>query len=84
MTLIQSRVDEGRAVGIVVGVMAARGEVSLTDPVAKYLPEEVTMPSRGGREITLLDLSTHYSALPPLPGNFSPSEVMKAWCAGAF
>jgi D-alanyl-D-alanine-carboxypeptidase/D-alanyl-D-alanine-endopeptidase len=118
-TLIQSRVDEGRAVGIVLGIieadgstrivsygdagptarplsaqsvfeigsitkvftgilladMAARGEVSLTDPVAKYLPEGVTMPSRGDQEITLLDLSTHHSALPRLPDNLSLSDA---------
>ena len=92
--LIRSRVEEGRAVGIVLGVleadgstrivsygdagpnarplgalsvfeigsvtkvftgilladMVARGEASFTDPVAAYLPDEVTMPSRGGRE----------------------------------
>ena len=119
LTLIQSRVDEGRAVGIVLGIieadgttrivsygdagptarplgeksvfeigsitkvftgilladMAARGEVSLTDPVAKYLPEGVTMPSRGGREITLLDLSTHHSALPRVPDNMSRADA---------
>ena len=119
MTLIQSRVDEGRAAGIVLGVieadattrifsygdagpnarvlseksvfeigsitkvftgvlladMAARSEVSLADPVAKYLPEGVNMPSRSGREITLLDLATHHSALPRLPDNMSPSDA---------
>ena len=36
--------------------------------------DEVTMPSRGGREITLLDLSTHHSALPRLPDNMSPAN----------
>lgn len=118
-TLIQSRVDEGRAVGIVLGVieahgttrviwygdagpdarplgeksvfeigsitkvftgillaeLAARGEVSLTDPVEKYLPERVTMSSRSGPKITLLDLSTHHSALPRRPDNMSPSDA---------
>jgi len=119
MTLIQSRVDEDRAAGIVLGVieadgttrivsygdagpyarplgeksvfeigsitkvftgilladMVARGEVSLEDPVAKFLPDGITMPSRGGREITLLDLSTHHSGLPRLPANLSPSDA---------
>lgn len=118
--LIQSRVDEERAVGIVVGIMeadgttriftageagpgaqplseqsvfeigsitkvftailladmVARNEVALNDPVTKYLPEgEVTMPTRDGKEISLLDLSTHRSALPRMPDNFSPSDV---------
>jgi CubicO group peptidase (beta-lactamase class C family) len=117
--LIRSRVEEGRAVGIVLGVveadgstrivaygdaganarplgaesvfeigsitkvftatlladMVARGEVSFSDPVSEYLPDEVTMPSRGGREITLLDLSTQHSGLPRLPNNLSPADM---------
>jgi CubicO group peptidase (beta-lactamase class C family) len=116
--LIRSRVEEGRAVGIVLGVMeadgstrvvwygdagpnaralgarsvfeigsitkvftgilladmVARGEVSLSDPVSDHLPSGVTVPSRGGREITLLDLATHHSGLPRLPSNFSPAD----------
>jgi len=60
--------------GILLADMVARGEVSLSDPVAKYLPGEVTMPTRGGSEITLLDLSTHHSALPRLPDNMSPAD----------
>ena len=117
--LIRSRIEEDRAVGIVLGVMeadgstrivwygdagpnarplgrksvfeigsitkvftatlladmVARGEVSLSDPVSDHLPDGVTMPSRGGREITLLDLSTHRSALPRLPDNMSPADA---------
>ena len=46
-----------------------RGEVALDDPAAKYLPEHVRMPERSGKPITLFDLSTHSSGLPPLPGN---------------
>ncbi len=54
--------------------MVCRGEVALGDPVSKYLPKTVKMPSREGREITLLDLATHTSALPRLPTNFSPTD----------
>lgn len=42
----------------------ARGEMDLDDPVSKYLPEAVKMPSRGGKEITPLELATHTSGLP--------------------
>jgi D-alanyl-D-alanine-carboxypeptidase/D-alanyl-D-alanine-endopeptidase len=49
--------------------MVERGEVELTDPVAKYLPSGVKMPERGGRAITLEDLSRHRSGLPRLPTN---------------
>jgi D-alanyl-D-alanine-carboxypeptidase/D-alanyl-D-alanine-endopeptidase len=51
--------------------MAQRGEVALTDPVAKYLPSGVKMPERAGREITLEDLSRHRSSLPRLPTNLN-------------
>ena len=44
--------------------MADKGEVSLDDPAAKYLPAGHRMPERGGRPITLTDLATHRSGLP--------------------
>lgn len=49
--------------------MVNRNEVALDDPAARYLPENVKMPERSGKPITLLDLSTHRSGLPPIPGN---------------
>jgi serine-type D-Ala-D-Ala carboxypeptidase/endopeptidase len=49
--------------------MVNRKEVALDDPAAKYLPENVKMPERSGKSIALLDLSTHSSGLPSLPGN---------------
>jgi CubicO group peptidase (beta-lactamase class C family) len=52
--------------------MVIRKEVALDDPAAKYLPENVRMPERNGKSITLLDLSTHSSGLPPLPCNLKP------------
>lgn len=60
-------------------VMVARGEVALEDPVSKYLPEHVTVPSRGGREITLIDLATHRSGLPGLPENYLPPDMANPW-----
>ena len=52
---------------------AQRGEVALTDPIAKYLPPNVKVPERG-RSITLQDLSNHTSGLPRLPTNFNPKD----------
>src|SRR5580692_10593664 len=49
--------------------MVNRKEVALDDPAAKYLPENVKMPERSGKPITLLDLSTHSSGLPRIPSN---------------
>ena len=54
--------------------MVARGEVSYDDPVSKFLPPNVRMPSRGGLSITLLDLATHSSGLPRLPSNLAPKD----------
>ena len=55
--------------------MVVRGEVRITDPVSKYLPPEVHMPTHDGRAITLLDLATQSSGLPRLPGNLSPRDA---------
>jgi CubicO group peptidase (beta-lactamase class C family) len=54
--------------------MVSRKEVTLDDPAAKYLSENVKMPERSGKPITLLDLSTHSSGLPPLPSNFKSKD----------
>ena len=44
--------------------MVERGEVRLDDPVRKFLPASVKVPSRSGKEITLVDLATQTSGLP--------------------
>ena len=54
--------------------MVNRGEVSLDEPVSTYLPDSVTVPERGGKAITLLDLCTHSSGLPSLPTNLKPKD----------
>ncbi len=51
--------------------MSLRGEVALDDPVSKYLPDTVKVPSRNGRPITLLDLATYTSGLPRIPDGIS-------------
>ncbi len=54
--------------------MVERGEVKLDDPVSKFLPASATVPSRNGRQITLLDLSMQISGLPRLPDNMKPAD----------
>jgi len=54
--------------------MAERGEVGLDDPAARYLPDGVAMPERGGRQISLSHLATHTSGLPRRPGNLAPAH----------
>jgi CubicO group peptidase (beta-lactamase class C family) len=58
--------------GILLADLVDRGLVSLNDPVAKYLPAGTRVPSRNGREITLLDLATHRSSLTRMPTNIVP------------
>jgi D-alanyl-D-alanine-carboxypeptidase/D-alanyl-D-alanine-endopeptidase len=60
--------------GTLLADMAGQSEVSLEDPVAKYLPKAVKVPSRDGKEIRLVDLATQTSALPRMPDNFTPQD----------
>lgn len=59
--------------GLLLADMAARGEVGLNDPAARYLPPGWSLPVRG-RPITLLDLTTHRSGLPRVPLNMPFSD----------
>jgi len=60
--------------GLLLAEMALRGEVSLSDPVQKFLPQKRKMPERGGKVITLEDLSLQVSGLPRLPANLAPKD----------
>jgi D-alanyl-D-alanine-carboxypeptidase/D-alanyl-D-alanine-endopeptidase len=50
--------------GLILADMVNKGEVSLDDPAAKYLPKGHHMPERAGRQITLRDIATQRSGLP--------------------
>ncbi len=49
---------------LILADMIVNGEIHLDDPVEKFLPEDVRVPSRNGKRITLLNLATHTSGLP--------------------
>src|ERR1700761_4492864 len=53
---------------------AHRGELSLNDPAAKYLPAGATLPQHVPRPISLLDLGTHTSGLPNMPPNVAVTD----------
>lgn len=59
--------------------MDRRGEIKLDDPVAKYLPERVSVPAYEEKEITLRHLATQDSGLP-----FHPDSIEKIldWASG--
>jgi CubicO group peptidase (beta-lactamase class C family) len=61
--------------GLLLQDMIERGEMRLDDRVAKYLPQSVRMPTRNGKEITLLHLVTHTSGLPHIAPNLNPKRV---------
>jgi serine-type D-Ala-D-Ala carboxypeptidase/endopeptidase len=58
----------------VLAEMVQEGKVHLDDPVQKYLPASVHMPTRNGKVITLGNLSEQNSGLPRMPGNFHPAD----------
>lgn len=47
------------------------GKVSLDDPISKFFPNSIKMPTFEGVEITLKNLATHTSELPDMP--YSPA-----------
>jgi serine-type D-Ala-D-Ala carboxypeptidase/endopeptidase len=55
--------------------MAQKGEVKLDIPAQIYAPAGMILPKRGGKEITLANLSEQTSGLPRLPRNLSPSNA---------
>jgi CubicO group peptidase (beta-lactamase class C family) len=61
--------------GLLLSQMVSRGEARFDQPVGELLPDSVTVPSRNGRQITLLDLATQSSGLPRMPTNFAPADM---------
>jgi CubicO group peptidase (beta-lactamase class C family) len=59
---------------LILADMIEKGAVKPDDPVSKLLPATVKVPSRNGRQITLLDLSMQVSGLPRLPDNLKPAD----------
>ena len=50
--------------------MVKRGLVNLDDPIEKYLPPGVRVPTYNGHKITLESLATHTSGLPDFPAGW--------------
>jgi len=59
--------------GLLLADAVTRGEARLDQPVAELLPAGTVVPSRDGKSITLVGLSTHRSGLPRMPANFAPA-----------
>ncbi len=59
--------------GLLLAEAVQSGQVSLDDPLAKLLAD-FTLPTRGGKQITLGDLADQHSGLPRLPANMQPAD----------
>jgi CubicO group peptidase (beta-lactamase class C family) len=60
---------------VLLAEMGLKGQLTITDPISKYLPPAVKSPVRNGKEITLLSLSTHRSGMPRFPYNPYPKDM---------
>jgi CubicO group peptidase (beta-lactamase class C family) len=58
--------------GILLADLIQQRKMDLEDPIGKYLPESVQVPSRDGRVITVRDLATQSSGLPHDASNVDP------------
>ena len=63
--------------GLLLAQMVVEGKVRLDQPLRELLPAG-TVRKPDGREITLLDLATHRSGLPPMPEDFNPRRFATA------
>jgi CubicO group peptidase (beta-lactamase class C family) len=59
--------------GLLLAQMVAQKKVSFVEPVRELLPNGLVNKPKGA-EITLLDLATQHSGLPPMPDNFNPAD----------
>src|SRR5215475_8967409 len=64
--------------GLMLAQMVVQKKVRLNEPVRELLPPgTVTKPTDS--EITLLDLATHHSGLPPMPDNINLADRAHSW-----
>ncbi|MFY8121555.1 MAG: serine hydrolase [Burkholderiaceae bacterium] len=61
-------------VGVLAAEMAARGELRLDETLADLLPPAAGVAREALPAVTLADLLTHHSGLPPLPPGFRPAN----------
>jgi len=64
--------------GLLLQDMIERGEMKLDDPVAKYLPGTVKMPTHNGKEIILRHLLTETTGFPFMTENLEYFEPKRA------
>ncbi len=60
--------------GLILAHMVAQHKAKLNEPVRELLPAGIVAKPEGA-EITLVDLATQQSGLPPMPDNFRPADM---------
>lgn len=51
-----------------------KNEMGLEDNAQKYLPPMIVLPTKNGKQISILNLATARSGLPRMPSNFGPRD----------
>src|SRR5690348_3857603 len=67
--------------GLLLADMARRGEVRLDQPVNELLPADIGPLNCGKRPMQLVDLATHTSGLPRLPGHLVFADMDDPYAA---
>lgn len=65
--------------GLLLAQEVLKGEVNLTDPVKKYVPDAVKVPSMNEQDIQMVHLANHTSGLPSIPTNLSPANPLNPY-----
>ena len=60
-------------------IYVEKNVVNYSDPLQKYVPTNILVPTKGGQKISLLDLATHYSGLPRTVTTSGPTSVAQAY-----
>jgi CubicO group peptidase (beta-lactamase class C family) len=64
---------------LILARMVLQHKISLNDPINKFLPDSIHVPSYHGKKITLEELATHTSGLPRMPSNFHPEDPLNPY-----
>lgn len=65
--------------GLLLADLASTGRVRLDDPIRRYLPEGFVCADERVCALTLTQLATHSSGLPPLPANLFAATANDLW-----
>ena len=52
---------------LILAQLVLEGRVALEDPAQTHMPDDITLPQRDGRHISLRDLASHHSGLASVP-----------------